>query len=207
MSLPVVQIVFFDCTQTYRDDPVGVMSGLMEFLKNSAGQISTYHGPQVEDNTKAYLVILWQTYEHHKAIMESESYKDLLSTLVPALSAEARNRMKMIHINFQEDPSKSFEGPFTEFAVWTLNDLSKQEEMKRYNTYFTRFRPDGLISTTWGHAMEDHSFYVLIAGWESVEAHHAARHGVTEEMKATSMLLRNIATKQSVTHAKLIKST
>jgi len=205
MSPPIVEIIFFDSSPLYQVDPASALAGLMDKIKQAKGHIKAYHAPLVEDPKKAVLVIQWETYEDHKAVMEADDYKDVVATLVPSLSKEVEPPMKMVHIPFDKDPSEALEAPTTEFGIADLHDVANRNTLAE-NLALLAKAPNGMIGGTWGAALEDEKFHVFTAGWKSAEAHLAIMKHIAEEPEkfpgaATIGQLSAI----NITHAHLVR--
>jgi len=208
MTLPTVEIISFDSSKQYQDDPAKTFGDLVELLKTAKGLISTYHAPQVEDNGKGYLVIQWKSYEDHKVIMDSPTYDvDVIAKLLPVLASVSPPSLKMVHVEFDKDPTKAFESPVTEFVVVTMKPECKDKtgELKDLLTSFIKDLDTKIaLAAAWGQAREDEDLFVAILGWESVEAHMAVRNSSTEETRKVTESIRELAT-YTVNHTKLAK--
>jgi len=207
MTPPTVEIVFFDSSKQYQDDPGKSMADLVEYLKTTKGYISTHHGPQVEDNTKAYSFVEWQTYEDHKVILDSPTYDvDVIAKVLPALSSVSPPSLKSIHVQFDIDPTKVLDAPVIEIIVLTMKPECKikKEELKALLAVFRANVDKIALSTAWGQAKEDEDLFVEIVGWESVEAHIQARKSAPEEARKLIASLGELAT-ATVNHIKLVK--
>jgi len=209
VSGSAVEIIFFESSNFYQADPAGALAGVAEALKTEGSQISNvYHAPQVEDSTKAYFIIQWKSSEHFKTTKGAELNNELLDAVGPSLSpgTEIESPTKIFQIKFDKDPSKALEAPVTEIAIATLNVPEKRDTLAGYVAKYDEYTAEGKVSSAWGQAFNNQNVFVLIVGWESVEAHRTARSNGTEELKAMSAELHKIASVKGP-HARLIKCT
>ncbi|EPQ53605.1 hypothetical protein GLOTRDRAFT_100664 [Gloeophyllum trabeum ATCC 11539] len=199
MSLPVAELVLFTSSEAYQNDQ-GVLGGLIDILNKTEGKIATYHGPEVEDPTKGYLFVLWQTLEHHKALMSGPTYPALVETLKPAVGGP----FEMLHINFTKDPTPALEAPVTEVALVTLKPGKTKEEVGPLLHKLTGLPTPGIVLSTWGPTVEKEETLIIAAGWESVEAHKQASKGVSGEVAQLIASIRELVDIK-ITHGKLKK--
>jgi len=204
MPHPVVEIVSFHSVKSYRDDPAKALAGFVDVIKKLDGHVATYHAPEVEDDTKAYLIIEWKSYEHHKAIMESPSYSNIVASLRPALSTFVDPAIKAVHVDFDKDPSAAFGAPATEMASFALNDPSKKaiavENLKLLADTYMK----GSIMKAWGPTVEDENLFMVAVGWVNIAAHYEAKLTMPEEAKKAVAVLYDICTVK-FNHAHFVK--
>jgi len=207
MSHPVFEIVYFNSSKLYQSGAADTLSGLVEILKQSPGQISTYHAPQVEDPTKAYLFTQWQTYEDSKAVIEAESNEFLAAAAPSSLSTsttDSKSPLERYHVKFDRDPSESLQAPATEICIATLKEPSQRDVLARCVASLASLVAKGKISAAWGTALEDENTFLMVAGWQSVNDDMATREAATAEQKSAFKMLLKIADLHGE-HAQLVK--
>jgi len=200
MSIPVTELVFFTSSEAFRSDPASIINNVGGILGKSEGMISAYHGPEIEDPSQAYLVVLWETLEHHKALISSPSYPALMEGLKPAIGGP----FEMLHAKFNKDPTKAFTAPVTEIAVLTATPGKPREEIGKLLDVISSQEPNSKVTlSTWGPVVEKEDVFILVVGWESLEAHKAVVASAPDDFKKVLAGLRDLATLK-VTHAKLV---
>ncbi|KZT28058.1 hypothetical protein NEOLEDRAFT_1239812 [Neolentinus lepideus HHB14362 ss-1] len=183
MSLPVIELVTFTSSEAYQKDQ-GVLKGLIEILDATDGKISTYHGPQIEDASQGYFFVLWQSYEHHVALMNAPVYAKLIETLKPAVGGP----FEMIHVRFTKNPTPVLEAPVTEVAFITLKPGKTKEQVAPLLDQLTS---RGL--SAWGPTIEKEDTLVLTFGWASVEEHTEVISNAPEEAKQVLASIKELA--------------
>ncbi|KZT15565.1 hypothetical protein NEOLEDRAFT_1081990, partial [Neolentinus lepideus HHB14362 ss-1] len=185
--------------EAYQKDQ-GVLKGLIEILDATDGKISTYHGPQIEDASQAYSFVctyafpslphrphplpVWQSYEHHIALMNAPIYAKLIETLKPAMGGP----FEMIHVKFTKNPTPVLEAPVTEVAFITLKPGKTKEQVAPLLDQLTS---RGL--SAWGPTIEKEDTLVLTFGWASVEEHTEVISKAPEEAKKVLASIKELA--------------
>jgi len=182
---------------------------LIDYLKTTKGYIGTHHAPQVEDNTKAYSFVQWQAYEDHKNVLDSPTYHvDVIEKVLPVVFPSNPPPLKIVHVQFDKDPTKAFDAPVTEIVVLTLKPeyKDKKEQLKGLLTSFIAVADNVSLSAVWGQTREDEDLFVEIFGWESIEAHMEARKSATPETRKVITTILEFAA-HTMNHSKLVKYT
>ncbi|PFH54109.1 hypothetical protein AMATHDRAFT_882 [Amanita thiersii Skay4041] len=198
--MPVVEFLQFTASEKLISDRT-IANPLLDILKGTEGQISTFYGIQVEDEKTGYLVVVWETYEHHKKLTESPSYKDLLDAFKPLYTGEFTIR----HIPCEVDPHTAFTAPTTEFALLRPNGVGKEACQETIGELFQLMVtcPGIHLPMSWGVSREDSEAYYMIFGWDNVEAHVNAIH--EERLQPMVHKMKEIFQVISVGHVKLTK--
>lgn len=118
-----------------------------------------YYGTTTEPHT------VWESYEHHKALIDSPSAPDGMEALKSALGD---GPLEMCHTQFRDDPSSVFEAPLTELNFVTPTAGKTAAEVA---DIFGQIL-SGLSSqapNTQGMSKEKDDTLVVVTGWDSVE--------------------------------------
>jgi quinol monooxygenase YgiN len=110
---------------------------------------------------------VWETYEHHKKLMEGKDYGQLVQDLKPALSG----KLVMQHVDFDADSTTTFTSPATEWVTFTVKPEVTQEELV---ATFKKLAGELLKvpschSAIHGQSREHKGRVVAALGWDSVE--------------------------------------
>ncbi|EPQ53600.1 hypothetical protein GLOTRDRAFT_139783 [Gloeophyllum trabeum ATCC 11539] len=198
MPLPVAELVTFTSTEAYQKDQ-SVLGGLLDLLSKAEGRISTFHGPEVEDPSRAYLFVLWHAIEQRIAFTNGPLAANR-EILKPAFGGPP----EMVHVHFVQDPTPAFDAPVTEVAVITIKPGHTKEQVGPLLDQLTNFRTEGLTLSTWGPMVEREDTLYIAAGWESLEAHQKSYESASEEFMKVITAIRDRA-ELKITHGKLRK--
>ncbi|GLB38386.1 hypothetical protein LshimejAT787_0502510 [Lyophyllum shimeji] len=201
--MPSVEIVRFPGSEAFLTDPL-VLEDALEILKKADGVIdSPYYGLQTEDGSTGYLIVKWETYEHHMRLTQQPHYQNLISALERARSGP----LDLQHVdNFDKDVAPSLEAPATEFALITPKDGASleafQETLENLGENLLKEKTCHHVAA--GESREKEGTWVMVIGWDSVQAHvTAVAQGVFPELIKN---LKNMATIE-IKHANLVKYT
>ncbi|KAJ7175941.1 hypothetical protein C8R46DRAFT_1080126 [Mycena filopes] len=168
--MPTIQIATF--AQNFSSNPEAFKAPL-EQIKTADGHIGSFYGVQVEDNKIGYFISVWESYEHHQKLTQDASYKKLIEVLKPA----AAGGFERNHINVTADPNVALTSPAVEVVLFTLKAGTTAEQV----TPLLEELAKGLDAAVgahapcvWGQSIEDKSKFLLVVGWDTVEAHWEA---------------------------------
>lgn len=172
--MPVVEFASFVASEALlanRD----LLAGALDDVSKVNGCLRAYAGLQVEDKKTVYLAIVWETYEAHKTLMDSPEYPALIEKLKPGLGGP----LVMNHIPFNEDVTNALSAPTTEVITSKLKDgQAKDALLDESASTFTKalneaagVHPPAAV----GESKENPGTFIVLIGWDSVEAHLAAR--------------------------------
>ncbi|TCD64978.1 hypothetical protein EIP91_003391 [Steccherinum ochraceum] len=198
MSEIVVEIASWPASAAYKTDR-SIVKPALEQLAASKGALKIWTGIQEEDQSTAYLVIAWEKLADHEALINDKAaYDELAGKLKPTLGGP----LSLFHVAFKPVPIplEHFNSPVTEFATQTLKEGKTNADFEQF-IWNPQVDPEGKIFVA-GKVVEKESEYIFTKGWESVEAHAAARGGGDEKIvKFVTALHELVDTK--VAHAKL----
>ncbi|KJA21167.1 hypothetical protein HYPSUDRAFT_187695 [Hypholoma sublateritium FD-334 SS-4] len=166
--MPAHEIVSFPATDAFAADPIGVLKTAAEFFATVEGCLGVYAGLAEEEKTGSILII-WETLEHHKALVKRPGYPEILG-VKPAINGES----KIYHIDFNHSPKAAVTAPTTEVLVLTLKEGKTKEQL---DTILAATDPkiiadDGVFGpSAWGATQESEGVVVLLLGWESSKKH------------------------------------
>ncbi|EDR13795.1 uncharacterized protein LACBIDRAFT_292588 [Laccaria bicolor S238N-H82] len=172
--MPVVEIASFVASEALLADH-DLLKGALEHVSKVNGFISAYAGVQVEDKKTTYLAVVWETYEAHKALMDSPEYPALIEKLKPGLGGP----LVMNHVPFNEDVTNALSAPTTEVITSKLKDpQAKDPRLDESAAFFTKALSEAVGAhppVVYGESKENPGTLIVLIGWDSVEAHLAAR--------------------------------
>ncbi|TFK49735.1 hypothetical protein OE88DRAFT_1662367 [Heliocybe sulcata] len=195
----VTELVVFDASEAYQKDNKAAQ-GLVDVLNKTDGKIATWHGPGVEDPTKGYLWVRWESLDAHKALMDSPTYPDLIASMKPCLAGE----FEMVHVKFNKDPLEALNAPATEVVTVTLKEGKSEVDITAFLEQGSKMELPGASASAYGPVVEKPGSFIMIVGWSSVEAHQKVREERTEEAAKVLAGVLQIADIK-VAHAKLTK--
>ncbi|KAJ7147053.1 hypothetical protein C8R43DRAFT_1129841 [Mycena crocata] len=174
--MPVVQIATFPVSEAYLSNPE-IFRAPLDVIKTADGLVGSFYGLQVEDKKTGYFVSVWESYEHRNKFRGEPSYASLIEALKPA----AAGQLERNHIEISGDALTALSSPATEFVVFTLKGDGTPEKLvplledlgKRLDAAAGAHPP-----CIWGASVEDKAKFLLVVGWDTVEAHwEAVREG------------------------------
>ncbi|KAJ7069763.1 hypothetical protein C8F01DRAFT_527375 [Mycena amicta] len=173
--MPCIQIAGFPISEAFVSSP-DTFKAPLDVIKTAQGHIKSYYGVQVEDKQSGYFVSVWETYEDHLKLIAEPGYQSLVQILRPAtIDSSKFNRN---HIDVSTDPLAALSSPAVEFVVFTLkNGPTDADKLVPLLTELE----SGLNAAAgahppciWGQSREDKSKFLLVVGWDTVEAHWEA---------------------------------
>ncbi|KIM43415.1 hypothetical protein M413DRAFT_444241 [Hebeloma cylindrosporum] len=170
--MPIVEIVSFTASPAALAD-VSLGDASLKYTKNAEGALSVVRGFQVEDKTRGYTVITWESLDHHKKMTERDDYPAFVESLKPTLASP----LQIQHVQFDGDATAAFTAPVTEITIAkpkegkTRADIEAVIEEIKKNSHLVKGAHPPLA---WGKVQQEPEAYVLAIGWDSVEAHLTA---------------------------------
>ncbi|KAK7685341.1 hypothetical protein QCA50_011705 [Cerrena zonata] len=171
----VVEFAQITVTDAYKNDP-SIVNEALDFLKKVDGAKKIYHGLEVQDGTTWWLLIEWETLEHHQTLMNDKVQYPILGSYIQKFSTG----VKLWHASFPEAPYTAFEAPYTEIVTWSLKDGHKTKEeqakvLEWAKTIVGNFNElpveSGVSKGTVGPIIEESEAATAITlGWTSPEA-------------------------------------
>ncbi|KAF8073751.1 hypothetical protein FPV67DRAFT_763649 [Lyophyllum atratum] len=200
--MPTVEIARFPASDEFVTDPL-ILEDALETLINTEGVISPHYGLQTEDGRTGYLVVIWKTYEHHMNLMRQPSYPGLIACLTRARSGP----LDLQHVDFDNDIAPALEAPATEFAFMTPKPGASIDDFKaKLKVLGDTMTKEGVcrVPLGLGESTEHKGTWVMVIGWDSVQAHKdAVSKGPYPELIKSLQELAYIDLK----HANLVKYT
>ncbi|EKM51902.1 uncharacterized protein PHACADRAFT_187291 [Phanerochaete carnosa HHB-10118-sp] len=169
MPLPVAEIAKIVASDAYRADYT-VINEVFEILTETPGFVGIWHGLTVQEPQYLYVVILWETVEHHRALMEDQ-------VVYPAFNEKMRKvsngRVWKYHVHFNNDTDKALSAPVTEFALTTAEDSTEVAgHLETADISFPllyKTLPDEIFESGWGPTVESDRKFMICLGWHSLE--------------------------------------
>jgi len=126
-----------------------------------------------EDKTKLLWLVEWESYDAHKAFMDSKAYGPFMETLGGILDTSKGSPVEMAHYELPTPVSKiiSSDKPMLERFVFTSD--SSSDDLKAACDGMKDAIEDGKSPTIWGTAREDSKRVSFLVAWASVEEHLA----------------------------------
>ncbi|KII85907.1 hypothetical protein PLICRDRAFT_44333 [Plicaturopsis crispa FD-325 SS-3] len=192
----ITEIAWFKATPAFQADHSLVDSTLSQ-LKKLDGLVSTHLGFQTEDPSIAYIVNVWDSLEHHKAVTSHPSYGAIFGALKPALDGE----VEISAVKLTSSPEEALSQPVTEIAHALLAPGHSEEEL---NAFFSSVSGlGGAKGYHWGPAVGKDNTYIALVGWASLDAHKAA-HDDAAYLAVTGKA-KGLLTPQ-IKHAKFVRA-
>jgi quinol monooxygenase YgiN len=118
---------------------------------------------------------VWESYDHHKKLINSPDYAAITDALKPAVGG----KLDRDHIEASDDPSNALGAPCAEIAIFTLKEGQSKETFKErfarlvsaVNAGATPFTP-----CFWGESIETPGRFLLVIGWESRQVRFHIKH-------------------------------
>ncbi|KAF5314917.1 hypothetical protein D9619_006946 [Psilocybe cf. subviscida] len=172
-----IEIVQVSSSETLRADP-SLAQPAIDYLTKVDGCLSIRQGFQVEDPTKAFLVINWESLDKPKQMQQRADFPSFLSAM-QALGTLDNLRF----LEFDADTSNAFSAAVTEITTikakeaegHTLDDVAAVVARIRENEHLAK---GGRPPIAWARqSVQEGEVGVLVIGWDSVEDHLAAYTG------------------------------
>ncbi|KAF8177034.1 hypothetical protein BJ912DRAFT_986347 [Pholiota molesta] len=168
--MPVYEIFVFPASDAFVADPAAALKPAREFMSKVDGCLSV-HGGAAEEEKTGYLVVAWETYEHHLALMKREGYPDIIG-LAPVFG---EGDPKLYHVDFIESPETALAQNATEILIMTLKEGKTKEDLAAAIAVLgAKITAEEGCSKplAWGETREEpgKTFFSFL-GWESSKRH------------------------------------
>jgi len=167
--MPIFEIAELVASEAFLADP-NIITPALDFLVKVDGCLGLYHGIAEEDKKPIYLVIVWETFEHHKALIDHPEYPGIIG-LGPSV---VPGGIKVKHVNFIQDPFPALSAPTTEIVDITLKEGKTKEDFYEAMTVLaSKLAVDAPYpQVAWGDSHEEPGKrYGLVLGWNSSKEH------------------------------------
>lgn len=169
MAVPVVEVATFVASEAYKKDP-SVIFPALDLLKTIPGCIGIWYGLQVQDPSYLYLVVLWETLEHHTNYMkDTVEYPKLGAALQPSMT----DFLGLYHVRFPEDIQTALNAPTTEIVHWTIPESTNVETfhkgVQQLIDLIQKDMPGEVFRGGVGRVVEGERRLSVILGWHSLE--------------------------------------
>ncbi|KZT23142.1 hypothetical protein NEOLEDRAFT_1031779, partial [Neolentinus lepideus HHB14362 ss-1] len=108
---------------------------------------------------------VWESLEHHKALMDSASYAELIEPLKPGLAGQ----FEMVHVKFNKDPSKALGALVTEVVSIQVKEGKSEADLVELLDQASNIELPGASVFTYGPVIEKPGSYIMAVGWPSIE--------------------------------------
>ncbi|KAF8158085.1 hypothetical protein B0H34DRAFT_440813 [Crassisporium funariophilum] len=168
--MPVVELVNFLASEALLANNDLTAEPMKAFGKVE-GCLSVHFGPQVEDKKTAYMMVAWETLEHHIAFTKSAVYPELMKALGPAVGGP----LDVKHVHYNEDTTNALQAAVTEITTVKLKEgKSFEGDLKPIIDVISEKAPlakGGNPPVAFGEYVETPGVYSMLIGWDSLEAH------------------------------------
>lgn len=167
--MPVIEITSFALSEAFLADP-NILTPALDFLVKVNGCLGIYHGIPEEDEQMIFLFIVWETFEHHKALIDHPNYPNIIG-FRPSIGAGG---VTIKHVEFIQDPFPALSAPTTEILEMTLKAGKTKEDLydvlKILASKMDVEAPYPPVSR--GEVREEPGkSYFLVLGWNSSKEH------------------------------------
>ncbi|KAF7365131.1 hypothetical protein MVEN_00384400 [Mycena venus] len=168
--MPAINIATFPVSDSFSNPDI--FKGPMDLLKAAEGYKGAFYGLQIEDKKTGYFVSVWESYELREKMAKDPSYAGVIEQLKPAVAGPFTRD----HINTTTDGLTALSAPVVEFVTATLKAGASAEKVSSLVEEFIKGL-DGSAGShapaVWGQSVENKDKFLLIVGWDSLEAHQA----------------------------------
>ncbi|KAF8158088.1 hypothetical protein B0H34DRAFT_797503 [Crassisporium funariophilum] len=203
--MPIVELVWWSATDEFLSTLSSNLKPTLDYVSKANGCLAIYAGLEEEDSTNVWMAFIWQTFEHHKAMMERPDYPAMVARLKPYFRD---GQMKMAHVEFNHDTAAAFSAPLTTVTRLTPKAGQSQEDLEATITNVGRVLASvgrgSHAPIAWGELQEERDQFLLVIGWDSLEIHREFSNN--KDNKETIQELYDRADIQMV-HVRLSKHT
>ncbi|PPQ93618.1 hypothetical protein CVT25_000952 [Psilocybe cyanescens] len=163
--MPVVEIGTWLVTDRYLEDQT-ILREPFDIVRKADGCLEVYYGLTEEDPKKIYLLIVWESLEHHTAFTRLPIFHEAIKVVV---TTQAKD-VNVFHVEFNKDITPSLLAPTTQVVLANLKDNVSREYL--YSVFAEIAAQIDQANTkhapvTWGQIKEDSSRFFLMVGWDS----------------------------------------
>ncbi|GJE88295.1 hypothetical protein PsYK624_043780 [Phanerochaete sordida] len=152
------------------------VSGDPSILTTQPGFLGVWQGFEVEDPKYMWVLVGWETYEHHRAVVDN---KELYAKMMDEFRKTTKEILSMWHFNVTGEMDKALDAPISEIVTWTANKSADIAEFKKGLGKLVEERdkgfPPGLrLGGGYGYLIEDERTVVGVNGWKDLASVIAA---------------------------------
>ncbi|KAI0344608.1 hypothetical protein BDW22DRAFT_1354706 [Trametopsis cervina] len=165
--MPVLEIVIANSSDAYRKEGSKVVDPAAAIVAKTEGHLASYSGDEIQDKNHYYLVVAWETHEHHLALIND---KEVYPGLGAALFQGITEIHQMQHIKV-DDGYPALESPIAEFTFYTLRpetDRAKFAELVA-EFYNVASNLEGVAKGGQAPFIEDERKWAVLLGFKSLE--------------------------------------
>ncbi|KAJ7598755.1 hypothetical protein C8J56DRAFT_173148 [Mycena floridula] len=202
--MTVIHRVTFPASDAYKLDRT-VFEPALKMIAQTDGYICSWHGVQneVEGGELGYHITAWESYEHHKKLIESSSYPGIIASLKPALNGKLESH----HFEITVDPNPAMSGKTTEVVLLSLKEGSEMADLVEVTKKLAKQLDEAKGSSPpciGGVSIEEPTKILTLIGWESRQSHLDA---VSEEPLSSTVGTLHKVADVTLTHVDLTKYT
>ncbi|KAK7048889.1 hypothetical protein R3P38DRAFT_1880757 [Favolaschia claudopus] len=172
--MPIVQIssapasdLLISSPETFQTVPAS--------LKNAAGYKGGYYGLGLEDGKVAHWVAIWESDEFRQKFGADPASAEAIEQLKKGIAGPPTR----IGFNSSTDPTAALTSPAVEIATFTAKGGESDKLLSLVGELAKGLEASAGIHKpiVYGPTVEDANKVVLLAGWDSAEAHQAVVKG------------------------------
>ncbi|KAJ3514136.1 hypothetical protein NLJ89_g2547 [Agrocybe chaxingu] len=170
--MPVLEICQWKVSKAFLEDPSS-LGPVFDQVSAATGCHGVYSGLAEEDKESIWLLIQWETYEHHQTLMKDPSYSSLIEKLKPTFATSAKD-LAMSHVDFNKDPIEALTAPCTEVVKAIIKDGKTKADLDAVMAdVASRIEAEkgSYPPVIWGQTVEDPKVFFLVVGWDSSKTH------------------------------------
>ncbi|KAI0812385.1 hypothetical protein BC629DRAFT_1436458 [Irpex lacteus] len=166
---PCLEVFRAAATDLYRSEGAKSIQPVIDILNKTDGHIITYTGTELQDPNYWWAIVVWESVEHHRALVNN---KEVYPTLREQLGKGVAKLDSLFHVILSpSEPYPALEAPLTELAIWTLHETT---DKATFTDIFVPLMGEGIkklpIQTGgWGFTVENDRQIAVILGWENME--------------------------------------
>jgi len=167
--MPIIEIAEFAASEALLADP-NIITPALDFLIKVDGCLGIYHGIAEEDKKTIFLIIVWETFEHHKALLDDPEFPGIIG-LGPSIFPD---EIKVTHVKFIQDPFPALSAPTTEIVYTTLKEGKTQEDLYEVLTVLaSKLDVDAPYPPiAWGESLQEPGKRCgIVLGWNNSKEH------------------------------------
>ncbi|KAG5652877.1 hypothetical protein H0H81_003240 [Sphagnurus paluster] len=129
-----------------------------------------------EDGRTGYLIIIWESYEHHMKLKKDPAYPEMIKSLGLAVSGP----IDVQHVDF--DATKALDAPATEISVITLKADTSLEDFHAKSTAVREHlnNEPSCHAMVGGESRENKGTYFSLTGWDNIQVFAGRTYDLVE---------------------------
>ncbi|KAJ7600754.1 hypothetical protein C8J56DRAFT_911195 [Mycena floridula] len=169
--MPVLHRVTFPASDAYKLN-LTLAEPAVKVIADAEGYLGAWYGLQneVEGAELGHLVTAWETYEHHKKVVDGPGYADIMAGVKPALKGPLDSH----HIKVTMDHIPALSAPTTEFVSVTLKEGKDMAELLKVSERMINHlngAKGAFPPIVFGTSIEEPTKIILVIGWGSRQIH------------------------------------